>query len=895
MTTDSIKKILENTRNLSKKERDTYLEELGQEFPDLSIEATAMFALTDDGVLTEEETAEWVQTPQEGAPSDEKNGVGSIIGPYTLVSELGSGGMGTVYLAEQTQPVNRQVALKLLHIEADQKQSELLASEIQALAVMNHSFIAKVFDTGLTQHDQPWFAMELVKGEPITAFCDRHQLSIRDRLQLFTKVCTGIRHAHMKGIIHRDIKPDNILISSEEGDPTPKIIDFGVAKSIDKGNPQLKKIRHDNRIAGTPTYMSPEQACDPQGVDTRTDVYSLGLLLFELLVGVQPFIMAETSFFSVIHRVVNGQIPEPTRYFENLGEAAREVARSRNTQISQLLRLLKGDLSSIILKAMAKDKDDRYDSVSDFALDIKSWLNGETVQAYNGNQIYRFNKFVKRHWIGSSAIFVSALSLIIGLSFSIHHYILTVQAKELAAMEAEKAWTINQFLSDMLASADPDLHGPDVKVIDVLDIASRDLAIGFQENPEVEASLRGTIGETYDQLGQVEKAEKETLRSKELTEHVFGKTHPESLKATALHAMVLSHKGAYEQAEPILEKTLAQMSLTQNVKSHDRIETAIHLAMVKSGLGKHEDAREMLTTLEHQLKEQEPINQTILLTVQNNLAQVMEREKKYPEAAALLEEVLAKRQEMLGADHPRSLTSMNNLAIVYGKMAQMEKAREMHEEVLEKRSTFLGEEHPQTLHAMDSLAVDWLRSREFEKAEKLLLRSLAIRKKNLGENHKKTLKTQKNLIISYLGKKDYQSSVTMCSDLADKCKLVYGPTHGETLFAQMSLGMSYSRLKAYKKALDVYRNASQQASLTLSPSHPQVLALDIQVGKTLKAMKQYEKAEPILISGYEAYKKARGPSHKITIGLAKDLVDLYTRWGKPKKAEKYKELIKPLN
>ncbi|PIE88936.1 MAG: hypothetical protein CR997_13830 [Acidobacteria bacterium] len=890
-----IHQILNETKKMNSEELASYLKQLSQADQELSIEATAIFSLEKEGLISEKDAIEWYQ-PELNSKQEqtdrafEEIGIGSQIGPYTLMSELGSGGMGTVYLAEQTQPVLRHVALKLLHME-DEEKAEMLASEIQALAVMNHSFIAKVFETGLSTKGQPWFAMEYVKGQPITQYCDFNQLSIRDRLKLFMKVCTGIQHAHMKGIIHRDIKPENILISAEEGEPTPKIIDFGVAKSIDSGSPQLRRLCQDDRIAGTPTYMSPEQLTKPNELDTRADVYALGLLLFELLVGVQPFVMGETSYFSVLHRIINESIPEPTIYFEKLGQEAHDVAKSRSTHFSVLLKVLKGDLKSIILKAMAKDRDDRYDSVSDLSMDIKRWLNGEEVTAYNGNFAYRCRKFFKRHWLASTAATVSGLSLIIGLSFSLYHFFQAVEAERAAALEAKKAWTINQFLSDMLASADPDLHGPEVKVVDILDIASADLDLELIQNQDVEMALRETLGETYAQLGLNEKAEMETARALTLAEQQQGKEHREYFKAASLHAMVLGRKGEYDQADELLSNLRARIADYPELSRRERIEAEIHHAMIKSGKGKYTEAHTLLNQVALELEERPEEDDTILLTVQNNLAQVMIKEKAYEEAANLLENVLDKRKQMYGEGHPRTLTSMNNLALLYAKMSKMDEARKMHEIVLEKRTDLLGSEHPQTLHAMDNLALDWLRSKKFDKAVELLLRSYQLRKKLLGENDSKTLKTQKNLVVALIGNQDYKQAAEISRVLSKKAEAVYGLTHRTTMFAYTSLGLSYFNQKQFTKALSVFEDISQRIQKKLPKDHPQITALNSLIGKTLLVSGDYRKAEPILIQTYEAYRDSKGATHPITLNSLQTIIALYQKWKKPDKLETYQALL----
>src|SRR5439155_13788444 len=322
------------------------------------------------------------------------------IGPYRVLDVLGEGGMGTVYLAEQQQPIHRRVALKVIKRGMDS--SEVIArfeSERQALALMDHPHIARVFDAGATEDGRPYFAMEYVPGVPITEYCDRNRLPNRDRLELFMEVCQAVNHAHQKGIIHRDIKPSNVLVAVRDGKAAPKVIDFGVAKATDHRLTERTLFTHLGQLVGTPEYMSPEQAESGLDIDTRTDIYSLGVLLYELLVGVLPFdakALRQAGYGEILRIIRDEEPPKPTTRLHTLGATAGEIADRRRTDMRSLERQIRGDLDWITMKALDKDRGRRYGSASDLAADILRHLSDEPVTASPPGAMYRAGKFMRK-------------------------------------------------------------------------------------------------------------------------------------------------------------------------------------------------------------------------------------------------------------------------------------------------------------------------------------------------------------------------------------------------------------------------------------------------------------------------------------------------------------------
>ncbi|MEO8277909.1 MAG: serine/threonine-protein kinase, partial [Thermoanaerobaculia bacterium] len=379
-------------------------------------------------------------------------GPGVKIGPYRILQLLGEGGFGSVYMAEQVAPIQRRVALKVIKLGMDTR--EVIArfeQERQALAMMDHPGIAHVFDAGETETGRPYFVMELVKGEPVTEYCDRHKLSIAARLALFGEVCAAVQHAHTKGIIHRDLKPSNVLVSAQEGEVHARIIDFGIAKAT-SGNLTEKTLFTEHRqLIGTPEYMSPEQAEGSLDIDTRTDVYALGVLLYELLTGTTPFDSRRlrSAAYGEVQRILReDDPPRPSTRLSQSMETIAAVAAHRHTDPGKLASQLRGELDWIVMKALEKDRLRRYETASGLAIDIQRYLTGEPVSAAPPSAAYRLRKFVLRHRTGVAAANLVAAALVaavVGISW---------QARE-ARAQRDKAEQVAGFMAEMLRGVEP--------------------------------------------------------------------------------------------------------------------------------------------------------------------------------------------------------------------------------------------------------------------------------------------------------------------------------------------------------------------------------------------------------------------------------------------------------
>jgi serine/threonine protein kinase len=376
-------------------------------------------------------------------PQGPVEGVGTVIGPYTLMEPLGEGGMGVVYVAEQTQPVRRKVALKVIKPGMDSRQVVArFEAERQALALMDHPNIAKVHDAGTTPGGRPYFVMELVRGLPVTDYCDRERLPVRERLELFVLVCRAVQHAHQKGVIHRDLKPTNILVTLHDGVPVPKVIDFGVAKATGQALTDKTVCTAFAQLVGTPLYMSPEQAeLSGLDIDTRSDIYSLGVLLYELLTGTTPFDpeTLKRAAFDEMRRIIREQEPQrPSLRLSSLGHTLTTLSARRGVDPRRLNREVRGELDWIAMKALEKDRRRRYETANDLAADVTRHLNNQPVEACPPSRLYHLQKFLRRHRSRFAAV---GLIGVLGLSLAIA---VGWQAVERAARRAETASAVTR-------------------------------------------------------------------------------------------------------------------------------------------------------------------------------------------------------------------------------------------------------------------------------------------------------------------------------------------------------------------------------------------------------------------------------------------------------------------
>jgi serine/threonine protein kinase len=640
------------------------------------------------------------------------------IGHYRLLQKLGEGGMGEVWEAEQSEPVRRRVALKVIKLGMDTKQVVArFEAERQALAVMDHPSIAHVYDAGATEAGRPFFVMELVRGVPITQYCDRHTLSLHDRLELFIQVCHAIQHAHQKGVIHRDLKPSNILVGDHEGLALPKIIDFGVAKAAGQQLTEKTLFTVSGQLVGTPEYMSPEQA-DFSGmdIDTRTDIYSLGVVLYDLLTGDLPFgkdVLRKAGFIELQRKIRQEDPPRPSTRLTVRDESAAEIAQRRQTDPGSLAREVRGDLDWIVMKALEKDRARRYETANALAADIRRFLDHEPIEARPPSTGYRALKFVRRNRLGVALASLLAFALIAGSIGTAVGFFRSQQ-------EAHKATTITEFVTEkLLSEVDPEkARGRDVTVREVLDEAAVEVETAFADEPALEAELRAIIGSMYSDLGFYDEGTQHLGRSVELFTRTLGPRHRKTIEARNLRGRNHLDLKQFEAAAALWEELLPAARKTFGADHLDTLTMMHNLVAAYLELERYDQAEPLLVDLLEARRRKLGDKDMQTTATINNLAHLYLTTERYEQAEPLFREALAIRREIEG-DHPRTLISAYNLGNLYSQTDRHEQAEPLYREALEGFERVYGQDHPYVLLTINSLARNLISLERFPDAEAL--------------------------------------------------------------------------------------------------------------------------------------------------------------------------------
>ena len=662
------------------------------------------------------------------------------IGPYRLLQVLGQGGMGLVYVAEQTTPVRRRVALKVIRAGMDSR--EVVArfeAERQALAVMEHPNIAKVLDGGATDEGRPYFVMELVKGVPLTDYCDTSKLSTRDRLALFLQICSAVQHAHQKGVIHRDLKPSNILVMIQDGQAVPKVIDFGIAKALAQPLTEKTLVTDFGRPMGTPAYMSPEQAeMSGLDVDTRTDVYSLGVILYELLVGRLPMDPMEVGMPVFMARLAQRETNPsmPSARLGTLGSAAKLVTSARRTDMKELRKELRGDLDWIIMKAMDPDRTRRYETANGLAMDIGRYLASEPIVARPPSTMYRLARFTRRNRAAVIASGLVVAALVIGVTVASIGMVRATRAEAVARLEAETARQVASFLTGLFEVSDPgEARGNTITARELLDRGADRIRTELAAEPLVQARMMFTIGSVYRKLGLFGQSQPLLEQAVAISESRLPPDAPQVEEGIIELARLAQQQGRFAQAESLYRRSLATRERTLGPDHPD-------VALPLSGLGgmfvtrgRYAEAESLLGRAVELRSANGAPEDTDFARMLRNLASAYLADGKYAEAEPVFQRSLAVYERLVGGDHPDVGRVVSNLGIVYYQLGRYDEAERYYvraETILEKT---LGPDHPNVATINLNLGeIAWRRGR-LPEAETRFLRALAIWQKRLDPGH----------------------------------------------------------------------------------------------------------------------------------------------------------------
>jgi tetratricopeptide (TPR) repeat protein/tRNA A-37 threonylcarbamoyl transferase component Bud32 len=844
-----------------------------------------------------------------------------IAGRYKLLEEIGAGGMGTVWVAEQTSPVKRKVALKLIKPGMDSK--SVLArfeQERQALALMDHPSIAKVLDGGLTDDRRPFFVMEYVKGVPITEYCDAAQLTIQERLNLFVQVCQAVQHAHQKGIIHRDLKPSNILVAPYDDKPVPKVIDFGLAKAMHQSLTERTLHTAHESVIGTPLYMSPEQAqLNNLDIDTRSDIYSLGVLLYELLTGTTPLERKrfKEAAWDEVRRIIREE--EPPRPSTRLSSANKlpSLAACRHTEPASLTKQVRGELDWIVMKALEKDRNRRYETANGFAMDLQRYLAGEPVLAVPPSTGYRLRKFVRKNRgkIAVAALLLATLTAgVVGTTIGLFRALAAerlaterlaqVSAERDRAESAEKQIAaVNRFLvDDLLAEAAPDRQpvGKQFTVREALDKAAEKLDAAFADQPEIEAQIRRTMGWTYSTLGLPTKAEMhwrrgyELLRQKhgaeaqqtlavlnrliyalgaqggerrveaerlcraclETCRRVLGPEHEETLLAITNTADLQSYRGEHAEAEALYRQVVEARSRLTGAEHRDTLAVLNSLAVEQYWQAKYAEAEATHRRILEVHLRRHGLDHPHTLTAQHNVVLALDAQGKLAEAEQLARLTLDARRRVMGPEHSHTLSSLNTVASVCHQQGKATEAEALYRELLQTCSRVLGPTHDLTLTALNNLALILSAQGRFEEAEPLFRQALEARTRASGPEHPLTLSSLQGLANLLQKQNRLTEAEQLFRQVLETHRRVSGADHPSTLLALNSLAGLLVDRGEFAEAEPLCRAALEGRRQKLPASHRNIATSLSTLSRLLLAKGHPKEAEPLLREALSIYQKS---------------------------------------
>jgi len=868
-------------------------------------------------------------------------GPGTHIGPYKILQQIGEGGFGTVFMAEQSTPVHRRVAVKIIKLGMDTKQViARFEAERQALAIMDHPNIAKVFDAGATEAGRPYFVMELCTGSPITEYCDDNKLSVEERLELFAQVCRAVQHAHQKGIIHRDIKPSNVLVFTQDGQPFAKVIDFGVAKATNMRLTDRTMFTEHRQLLGTMEYMSPEQAEGALDIDTRTDVYSLGVLLYELLTGSTPVdrkSLREAAIFDVQRIIREVDPPHPSTRLSRSAATIGTIAAMRQTEPKKLGAIVRGELDWIVMKALDKDRRRRYETANELAADVGSYLAGQPVNAAPPSTAYRARKFVLRNKGLATAASIVAAALILGVIGTSAGMAWALEERDRADREAASALAAQReeqaraeeleqvaaFQASQLADIDTRVLGTNLRtgVIDkrraflesggldeeqiaaalaelesalagvnftnvaletldanIFERALTAIDAQFADQPLIRARLLQTVASTLIELGLLERATTPQRIALDIRRSTLGDEHPHTLESLSNLATLMGMLGRFGIAEPLIREALDTYRRVHGDEHPNTLTALGNLGLVLRRQDKLDEAEPYLREALETFRRVRGAEHPQTIAGVGFLGGLLRDQGKLEDAEPYFREAMNLSRRVLGKEHPGTLDATIHMGLILRDQGKYDEAEAHFRQALDGLRRVVGDAHPLTLRAIGNMGILHQQVGRLDEAEPFFREALETRRRTLGDEHPATMTSINNFGALLERMERLEEAEIYIREAMEIRRRVLGDPHIDTLVSIVDLGAVLRRIGRLEEA-DHYGAEAVRTALRYLPADHWRLGTALgQHATTLTAMKRYAEAEPRFLEAAAILESALGAQHGRIVTNITAVADLYERW-----------------
>lgn len=840
---------------------------------------------------------------------------------YRVGKELGRGGFGVVFHAQQTAPLQRDVAIKFLRPEAITFALRgRFRQEQRTLSLMDHPNVAQVLDAGTDDAGRSFFVMELVNGVPLHEYCETHELSVREKLQIFSDICRGIQHAHQKGIVHQDIKPDNILVSTVDGRPVPRVIDFGIAKVANAADIRKTRYTQVGELVGSPAYMSPEQANSTSvDVDTRSDQYSLGVLLYELLTGSPPFNiqeLMEDGYSEMLKCICETQPERPSSRITSIQRRSKAIFVNDQTAPRHHSSLIRGDLDWIVMKCLEKDRERRYETVGALIEDIQRHLNNEPVRAAVPSMAYQFRKFVRRNRTAVIAAAFVAFALTTGVIAAGTSLVQALEAERatdrqlmlaVAAEEAVRQELKQAVIAEAEASSRLDLAnevkkltlsmlghihpvndgGEDTQLLQqILDETAARLDAGEIADELIELEMRQFLADSYLSVGNPSAAEHHlTAIHSHLEQRDVGQTDEITNWCNLRMGNARGALGKWEEADNLLRQTLAKRKARfgeGDSRTREAIQALGELFYNKNELQKGYEYLVFASTPEL-LPDSDGYENW--LNVQTRLTQVLLKQSKLLDARKLCESTLAAKREYYSADHPSVLQSMAILASVCESEGDLDATEAWLASAFEGRQRALGKDHPATRRTQKKLAGVYVRTRQFGKAEPMLQAKLEYQRRTLSQPHASTVMILDQLAQTQTHLGQFKEALESLTASFESRKVLLGEKHAETLQSRLRIGMFLRDRNKAAEAAKILIAVAEVQRETLGLDHEVTLSTYQALGELYRDLKQNEEAEDVLARTLEIRQCVLGCDHVDTLNTLLTLCEVLDKTDQPENSE----------